>query len=149
MRNSLFLGAAVVALAIPAAAAAQETTATIRGTVTAGGTAVPGAQITIINIPTNTRTTTQSGADGTFTQTGLQAGGPYTVEVTSPQGNKTVTDVFTVVQQAYTLPIDLTPATADAGAGAGRDGYPRHECTPPERAGDAPARSAALSPRGL
>ena len=121
MRNSLFLGAAVIALAIPAAAAAQETTATIRGTVTAGGVPVPGAQITIINVPTNTRTSTQSGTDGTFTQTGLQAGGPYTVEVTSPQGNKTVTDVFTVVQQAYTLPIDLTPAAADAGTGAGAD----------------------------
>ncbi len=121
MRNSLFLGAAVIALAIPAAAAAQETTATIRGTVTASGVPVPGAQITIINVPTNTRTSTQSGTDGTFTQTGLQAGGPYTVEVTSPQGNKTVTDVFTVVQQAYTLPIDLTPAAADAGTGAGAD----------------------------
>ena len=88
MRNSLFLGAAVIALAIPAAAAAQETTATIRGTVTAGGVPVPGAQITIINVPTNTRTSTQSGTDGTFTQTGLQAGGPYTVEVTSPRATR-------------------------------------------------------------
>jgi len=114
MRNSLFLGAAIVALAIPAAAFAQETTATIRGTVTAGGAGVPGAQVTIINVPTNTRTSTQTGADGTFTQTGLQAGGPYTVEVTSPQGSKTITDVYTVVQQAFTLPIDLTPASADA-----------------------------------
>lgn len=111
MRNNLFLGVAAVALIAPAAASAQETTSTIRGTVTAGGVAVPGAQVTITNVPTSARTTQQTGQDGSFIATGLQPGGPYTVEVTSPQGSKTVTDIFTVVQQAFTLPIDVAEAT--------------------------------------
>ena len=116
MRMNFACGVAFAALMLPGAAFAQETTATIRGSVMAGGVAVPGAQVTIINVPTNTRTTTQTGADGSFTQTGLQAGGPYTVEITSPQGNKTVTDIYTVVQQAFSLPIDLAPAEAQGGA---------------------------------
>ncbi|WP_203308337.1 TonB-dependent receptor [Sphingomonas beigongshangi] len=115
MRNNLFLGVAAVALIAPAAASAQETTSVIRGTVTANGAPVAGAQITIINVPTNTRTSTQSGSDGSFSQSGLQAGGPYSVEVTSPQGNKTITDVYTVVQQAYTLPIELAAANDAEG----------------------------------
>lgn len=112
MRNNLLLGVAAVALIAPAAASAQDTTAAIRGTVTAAGAPVAGAQVIITNVPTNARTTIQTAADGSFSQSGLQAGGPYSVEVTSPQGNKTVTDIFTVVQQAYTLPIELAEANA-------------------------------------
>lgn len=37
MRNNLFVGVAAVALVMPAAAMAQETTSAIRGTVTADG----------------------------------------------------------------------------------------------------------------
>ncbi len=114
MRNNLFLGVAAVALIMPAAASAQETTSTIRGTVTANGAPVAGATVVVINVPSNTRAETTTGADGSFTQTGLRVGGPFTVEVSSPQGNTTVTDIFTVAQQAYELPVDLG---AEAGAG--------------------------------
>ncbi len=116
MRNNLFLGVAAVALIAPAAALAQETTSSIRGTVTSGGQPVAGATVVAVNVPSGTRSETTSDANGGFSFAGLRAGGPYSVTVTSPQGNTTVTDIFTVVQQAYTLPIELA-ASADATAG--------------------------------
>lgn len=115
MRNNLFLGAAAIALVMPAAAMAQETTSTIRGTVTAGGAPVAGAEVTIVHVPTNTRISTTTGSDGVFVQTGVRAGGPFTVEVTSPQGSTKITDINTVAQQAYELPVDLTAADATGG----------------------------------
>ena len=121
MRNNLFLGVAAIALIAPAAASAQETTAQIRGTVTNNGTPVAGASIVVTDVASGTRSESSSGADGGFTIPGLRAGGPYTVDVTSPVGNKTVTDIYTVVQQPYTLPVDLAAtngAVADASGGA-------------------------------
>ena len=121
MRHQFLLGAAVIALAIPAAASAQETTAAIRGTVTNAGAPVAGATVTLTNTTTNARNVTSTGADGAFSLNGLPAGGPYTVEIASPQGNKTVTDIYTVVQQAYSLPIELG-ASSDVAADAGAAG---------------------------
>jgi Carboxypeptidase regulatory-like domain len=127
MRNNLFLGVAVAALVIPAAAMAQETTSSIRGSVTANGAPVAGATIVATNVPSGTRSTATTGADGSFNLQGLRPGGPFTVEVSSAQGNATVTDIFTVVQQSYDLPIELAEstggdivvtATSIAGAGS-------------------------------
>lgn len=118
MRNKFLLGAATLALVAPVAAMAQETTATIRGTVTLNGQGVAGAQIVVTETQSGTRSETATSADGGFSLSGLRPGGPYTVEVTSPSGNKTVTDVFTVVQQTYNLPIELAPA---AGSDTGTD----------------------------
>ncbi|RSU67016.1 TonB-dependent receptor [Sphingomonas sp. S-NIH.Pt1_0416] len=130
MRNSLFLGAAVVALAIPAAASAQETTSSIRGTVTANGAPVAGATITIVNVPSGTTTSAVSGPDGSFSSTGLRVGGPFTVTVSAPGYQETrVTDIFTVTSLPYELPVELTAdgqgsggeivVTASSIAGAG------------------------------
>ena len=119
MRNNLFLGVAAVALIAPAAASAQETTAQIRGTVTNAGAPVVGAQIVVIDVASGTRSESSTGADGGFTVPGLRAGGPYTVQVTSPVGSKTVTDIFTVVQQPYTLPVEL--GTTDTAAAEGEE----------------------------
>ena len=119
MRHQFLLGAAVVALALPATAMAQETTSTIRGSVTNAGAPVAGATVVATEVNSGTKSQTTTGADGSFSLAGLNPGGPYTVEVSSASGNKTVTDIFTVVQQSFTLPIDLgaTDSTAaDAGA---------------------------------
>lgn len=119
MRTNLFLGVAAVALVMPVAATAQETTSAIRGTVTAGGTPVAGATVTIVNVPTGTTSTTTTDANGGFSSTGLRPGGPYTVSVAAAgyQGAQ-VTDIQTVVAQSFELPIELTAATtADAGEG--------------------------------
>ncbi|MEG3163006.1 carboxypeptidase regulatory-like domain-containing protein [Sphingomonas sp. PB2P19] len=132
MRNNLFLGAAAIALVAPMVASAQETTSSIRGSVTAGGVAVPGAQITVTNVPSGTKSTTTTDASGGFTVSGIRGGGPYTVDVASAQGNTSVTDIYTVVQQAYDLPIDLAAnaggeeivvtASSIRGAGVTSDG---------------------------
>ncbi len=107
MRNHLLLGVAVAALAIPAAASAQETTSIIRGTVTKDGAPVAGATVTATNIPSGTRSEVTTGADGEFSFAGLRVGGPYTVDVKSADGSTSVTDIYTVVQQTYNLPIEL------------------------------------------
>ncbi len=115
MRNQLFIGAAVAALMIPAAAYAQETTTTIRGTVTANGAPVADAQLVITDVNSGTRSTTATDSSGNFAATGLRAGGPFQVEVTSASGNTKVTDIYTVVGQPYELPIDLAPAAGSTG----------------------------------
>lgn len=130
MRKYMLAG--VAALAMPVAIHAQETTSTIRGTVTNEGNPVAGAAVTAINVPSGTRVTTTTDSNGNFSLPGLRVGGPYTVTVTSQQGNATVTDVYTVVQQAYELPVELhhqadentiiVTASSIKGAGVTSDG---------------------------
>ncbi len=111
MRTHYLAGVAAAALLIPVAAHAQETTSTIRGTVTANGAPVADADVVTIHVPSGTRSQAKTDAQGNFTVAGLRTGGPYTVEVTSASGNQTVTDIYTVVQQAYALPIELSADT--------------------------------------
>jgi len=132
MRNQLLLGAAIAALVIPAAASAQETTATVRGNVVAQGAPVAGADVVIENTTTGARSTSTTDTSGAFNFNGLQGGGPYTVTVTSAQGNSTVTDIYTVVGQPYDLPVEIAAQAVGAdivvtasrvqGAGARSDG---------------------------
>ncbi|WP_319937589.1 TonB-dependent receptor [Sphingomonas qomolangmaensis] len=116
---------------IPAAASAQETTSSIRGTVTQDGAPVAGAEVVITNATNGARATATTGSDGAFNAGALQPGGPYTVEVTSPIGNSTVTDIFTIVGQPYEVPIEIAAdqsgdivvtASSIAGAGVTSDG---------------------------
>ena len=115
MRNHLFIGAAVAALIAPAAVQAQETTSTIRGAVTNAGAPVAGATVTAVHVPSGTRSSTTTDANGAFTLSGLRVGGPFTVSVNANQAQ--ITDVFTVIGTPYDLPIDL----AELGGGAGED----------------------------
>ena len=132
MRKMMFAGVAAAALIAPYAIHAQETTAIIRGNVTANGEAVSGATVVATDTRAGTRSTTTTDNTGSFNFSGLTAGGPYTVEVTSTAGNQTVTDIFTVVQQPYELPVELAAAddanvivvtaTSIRGAGVKSDG---------------------------
>ncbi|WP_298671894.1 carboxypeptidase regulatory-like domain-containing protein [uncultured Sphingomonas sp.] len=118
MRNNLFLGVAAAALLAPVAAMAQETTSTIRGSVTAGGAPIAGATVTITHVPSGTTANTVTAANGSFNASGLRVGGPFSVSVTAPGfPTTTVTDIFTVVAQTYDLPIELQPAAETAGTG--------------------------------
>ncbi|WP_375382533.1 carboxypeptidase regulatory-like domain-containing protein [uncultured Sphingomonas sp.] len=108
MRNKFLLGVAAVALIAPASAMAQETTSTIRGAVTAGGQPVANATVLVTNTANGAKTQAVTSTDGRFSFPGLQPGGPYTLVVTSAQGNKTVTDIFTVNQQPFEVPVDLS-----------------------------------------
>lgn len=108
MRNHLFIGAAVAALMIPVAASAQETSTTVRGSVTSDGAPVAGATIEVLHVPSNTSQTVSTSADGGFTVNGLRAGGPYTVKITADGYEPTsVTDVFTSLGTPYNLPVAL------------------------------------------
>ncbi|TKD51707.1 TonB-dependent receptor [Sphingomonas baiyangensis] len=127
MRTHLLIGAAVAAFVIPASGAhAQQTTSSIRGTVTQDGVPVAGATVTATNVATGATVSGTSGENGNFTLGGLQPGGPYSVEVTSAAGNSSITDIYTVVGQPYTLPVELAAVgdeeivvTAGSIAGAG------------------------------
>lgn len=108
MRTHYLAGVAAAALLIPVAAHAQETTSTIRGTVTANGAPVADATVVATNATSGTRSTARTDASGTFNLTGLRAGGPYTVEVTAQNySNSSVTDIYTVAAQSFDLPIEL------------------------------------------
>ena len=113
MRHTLFAGVAVAALIAPAAASAQETTSIIRGVVTQGGAPIAGAEVTATDVNSGSKVTTRTNSDGGFTLPGLRPGGPYTVEVKSAQGQAEVTDIYTVVQQTYDLPIELAAASTE------------------------------------
>lgn len=117
MRHNLLLGVALAAFVLPAAASAQETTSTIRGSVMANGAPVGDARVKITNSATGTVRDLTTDSAGTFNAPGLPIGGPYTVEVSSPQGNTQVTDVFTVAGQPFLLPVELAATTGSDAAG--------------------------------
>jgi outer membrane receptor for ferrienterochelin and colicin len=98
--------AATTFVATPAAA--QETTSSITGTVTANGAPVPNATVTIVHVPSGTRSTTTTNAAGAYTAAGVRTGGPYTVSVTAPgYVSAQVTDVYTTLGQTFELPLTL------------------------------------------
>ena len=109
MRNQLFIGAAVAALMAPVAAYAQETTSSIRGTVTEAGAPVAGALVVITHVPSGTRSTATTDDSGSFNASGLRVGGPFTVTVNDDAAS--ITDIFTVVGQPFELPIEITTGT--------------------------------------
>ena len=116
MRNQLFIGAALAALVAPVAVHAQETTSTIRGKVSSAGTPVAGATVEIVHVPSGSRAVVTSDATGSFNAGGLRVGGPFSVKVSAPgYSDYTVTDVYTVIAQAYDVPIELTSEGTSAG----------------------------------
>jgi len=105
----LFAGCAIVALAA-SAASAQETTSSIRGSVVANGAPVANATVTIVHVPTGTRNVVTTNTTGDYVASGLRIGGPYSVTVTAPgYSDYQVTDINTVLGQAFQLPIELKP----------------------------------------
>lgn len=112
MRYQLFLGAAAVALIMPAAASAQETTSAIRGTVTtADGAPVAGAPVTVTHVPSGSVSTQTTNSDGSFQLSGLRVGGPFTVVAGDVGDQATVTDIFTQLGTPFDLPIVLAGGT--------------------------------------
>jgi hypothetical protein len=110
MRNYLYAGACVAALCVSGAAYAQEVTSSVRGAVTAAGAPVAGATVTVVHVPSGTKSVTKSGADGAFSASGLRVGGPFTVTVTSPgYADSAVTDVQLVAGQPLAIPFALEP----------------------------------------
>ena len=95
----------LVAVGVPAAADAQETTATIRGVVVdATGAPVPNAQVEVLDQRTGIMRNFTSNADGVFLATRLPPGGPYLVVVNN---RRTVTIESITVADIYNLTIDM------------------------------------------
>ena len=73
---------------MPTLAQAQVTSSSVSGVVvTNTGAPVSGANVTITHVPTGRVKRTVTSLNGTFFETGLMVGGPYTVNVTSTEGN--------------------------------------------------------------
>ena len=98
-RLSAGAGVITLAMALTATAAyAQETTGGIRGQITAAGKPVANATVVVTHVPTGTRATSITNADGFYSTRGLRVGGPYTVEASAPnvEGEKTEVALITV-----------------------------------------------------
>ncbi len=109
MRHTLLYGVAVAALALPAAASAQETTSAIAGHVTdESGAPVAGAKVTVVHTPSGTTSTSSSDGTGSFSLRGLRVGGPYVVKVdASGYPEQTIDDISLTVGDTLGLPVQL------------------------------------------
>jgi len=104
--------AAFVLLAVPVAGNAQETTTSIRGTLSdSAGAPVSGANVVVRDARTGrTRTTTSSGS-GRFQLSGLSVGGPYTVQISADNfASQSVTDVYLSLGETYSFDLALSPS---------------------------------------
>ena len=111
-RFSFVVALAAMMLAIPLTGGAQQTTTGIRGTVTGpDGSPAAGAVVRV----TDTRTGSSRGAttndSGTFAVSGLGAGGPYQISVSSDEfKDALITDVFANLGATATFNIVLEEA---------------------------------------
>jgi hypothetical protein len=99
-----------MALAAPVAVYAQETTAIVRGEVKSGPAPIAGATVTVTHVPTGTKSTVRTAADGRFQATGLRVGGPFELSVAAPgYRNSTASDVFLNAGEPYGVVVELAP----------------------------------------
>ncbi|PXW76417.1 carboxypeptidase family protein [Blastomonas natatoria] len=112
MQIRYYLAASAAALSLAtvmaAPAHAQETTSALRGSVTADGQPLPGAQVRVIHTPSGTVSTSTTDAQGNFSANGLRVGGPFVIEVSADgYEQSSVTDIFLQAGQPLRLPIEL------------------------------------------
>lgn len=99
---------AAAAIVAPATAFAQETTSSIRGDVTSGGTPVPNAEVVVTHVPSGTQSSTTTDSTGGFGVSGLRVGGPFTVRVTAPgMEPREITDIQLQAGQSFRVPVEL------------------------------------------
>ena len=111
-RNLVVVGVALLILAIAVSAAAQLTSATIRGKVTnANGTALPAAEIDAVNAASGFVKTVQSGPDGTFTMAGLNPG-EYNFVIAAPGFQARNETVRVLLGQSVEMNFVMSPDAA-------------------------------------
>ncbi|TDW96528.1 TonB-dependent receptor [Dinghuibacter silviterrae] len=82
MRLKKLLCTIMVALLMPWALLAQETTSDMQGRITDGTNGLAGATVIALHVPTGTRYSTTTRKDGRFNLSNMRIGGPYTITVT-------------------------------------------------------------------
>ncbi len=119
MQLKYFLAASAASLSLASGLAApvhaQETTATITGTVTSGGAPIAGASVEVLDTATGSSQTLTTSATGAFSVSGIRSGDSYSVTVSAPgYSNAQVTDVVPLAGQAYQIPVDLAAEGGNA-----------------------------------
>ena len=107
---------AILATSLLAAspALAQLTTSTIRGIVSSGTTATPGAVVTAVNVDTNATTRATAGPDGSYVLTGLRPG-TYDISIGAADGAAASKQrVIIGVGETATLDVDTAAAAPPA-----------------------------------
>ena len=90
---------------------AQETSAQIAGIVLdAEGSAVAGAEVKVLHVPSGTTSSATTNASGQFVVTGVRVGGPYTVTASAP-GNQgaAVENVYAELGRRASITLALVP----------------------------------------
>lgn len=110
-------------LLVSAPAMAQLTTSTVRGQVTSGTAAAPGASVVAVSTENGSTNRTTAGPDGSYVLTGLRPG-TYDVTVTAAGGAPVTQRIIVSVAQTATLDVDVAAPTrpegvADAGETTG------------------------------
>ncbi|MDF3124387.1 TonB-dependent receptor [Rheinheimera sp. 1928-s] len=106
--------ALAVAFALGASNAAMaNTSSAMRGMITtpAGAPAV-GTKVTVIHVPTGSKTVVTANAGGVFNATGLRVGGPYQILVDSDTySDETINDVFLTLNETSNINVSLQADT--------------------------------------
>ncbi|RDV24058.1 cell envelope biogenesis protein OmpA [Alteromonas aestuariivivens] len=102
--------ALAVTLGLATSAAAQQTSSSIRGSITGPqGNADTTSTITVIHVPSGTVRQTSVGSNGQFSVSGLRVGGPYRIEVDSDQFQDTfLDDVYLSLGEPYSANLTLS-----------------------------------------
>lgn len=120
MKLSKLLAASAAAIALSAgyagSALAQAVTSTVRGVVTSPtGAPVPGAVVTVTDSRTGATRTVRTGANGQFSVSNLEVGGPYTVTVDSAEfRDERVEDLFVSLSDTAVLSFELDELSSAA-----------------------------------
>src|SRR3954471_24672880 len=103
----------ILILILPFSLVAQETTSEIAGTVSDGKTSLVGATVTVLNIPTGTKSSTTTRKEGRYNLPNLRVGGPYSITVTYVGYEAAKRDsVFLLLGQEFKSDFNLTPSSA-------------------------------------
>ena len=119
MQLKYFLAASAASLSLACGLAApvhaQETTATITGTVTSSGAPIAGASVEVLDTATGSSQTLTTSAAGAFSVSGIRSGDSYTVTVNAPgYSSAQVNDVVPLAGQSYQIPVDLAAEGGNA-----------------------------------
>src|SRR3954462_2664160 len=102
----------ILILILPFSVTAQETTSEIAGTVSDGKTPLVGATVTVLNIPTGTKSATTTRKEGRYNLPNLRVGGPYSISVSYVGFEPTTRDsVFLLLGQEFKADFNLTASS--------------------------------------